>query len=73
MPVSGLCSLRGDNMASLAMLLRRPKDNNPITLLIMRIGKGTLEPPAGSAFLADENQRLLRDERGAYLIENKED
>lgn len=55
------------------MLLRRPKDNNPITLLIMRIGKGTLEPPAGSAFLADENQRLLRDERGAYLIENKED
>ena len=60
-------------MASLAMLLRRPKDNNPITLLIMRIGKGTLEPPTGSVFLTDENQRLLRDERGAYLIENKED
>lgn len=61
-------------MANMAVLKLLPKDNNPIALLLMRKGKSkVIEPPAGSAFLADENQRLLRDERGAYLIENKED
>lgn len=59
-------------MAGLAVL-SRPKDNNPITLLLMRMGKGALVPPDGKVFLTDEKQRLLRDERGAYLIENKED
>lgn len=59
-------------MAGLAAL-SRPKDNNPITLLLMRMGKGELVPPTGTVFLTDEKQRLLRDERGAFLIENKED
>ena len=32
-----------------------------------------IEPPAGYGFITDENNRLLRDERGAYLLENKEE
>ncbi|MBQ7385052.1 MAG: hypothetical protein IJW04_00920 [Ruminococcus sp.] len=61
-------------MANMAVLIPTPKDNNPITLLLMRKGKNAvIEPPAGYGFIADENNRLLRDERGAYLIENKED
>ena len=61
-------------MANMAVLIPRPKDNNPITLLLMRKGKiAVIEPPTGYAFIADENNRLLRDERGAYLIENKEE
>lgn len=61
-------------MANMAVLKPLPQDNNPITLLLMRKGKSkVIEPPAGSVFLADENNRLLRDERGAYLLENKED
>lgn len=60
-------------MANMAVLIPTPKDNNPITLLLMRKGKNAVvEPPTGYAFIADENNRLLRDERGAYLI-NKED
>ena len=48
--------------------------NNPITLLLMRKGKNAvIEPPAGYGFIADESNRLLRDERGAYLLENKEE
>ncbi len=61
-------------MAYIAVSLPAPKNNNPITLLLMRKGKSkAVDPPVGSVFLADENNRLLRDERGAYLIENKED
>lgn len=58
----------------LAALKPLPQDNNPITLLLMRKGKNAvIEPPAGYGFIADESNRLLRDERGAYLLENKEE
>lgn len=61
-------------MANMAVLIPRPKDNNPITLLLMRKGKNAvIEPPSGYGFITDENNRLLRDERGAYLLENKEE
>ena len=58
----------------LAALKPLPQDNNPITLLLMRKGKNAIiEPPTGYGFIADESNRLLRDERGAYLLENKEE
>ena len=58
----------------LAALNPLPQDNNPITLLLMRKGKNAvIEPPTGYGFIADESNRLLRDERGAYLLENKEE
>ena len=58
----------------LAALKPLPQDNNPITLLLMRKGKNVvIEPPTGYGFIADESNRLLRDERGAYLLENKEE
>lgn len=61
-------------MANMAVLLGIPRDYNPIHILLRRKGKSTIaEPPAGYAFLTDERKRLLRDERGAYLVENKED
>ena len=60
-------------MANMAILIPTPKDNNPITLLLMRKGKNAvIEPPTGYGFITDENNKLLRDERGAYLID-KED
>lgn len=61
-------------MANMAVLKPLPQDNNPITLLLMRKGKNAvIEPPTGYGFITDENNRLLRDERGAYLLENKEE
>lgn len=54
-------------------IVTRPIDNNPITLLLLRHGNVTLEPPGGFTFIADENNKLLRDERGAYLLDHKED
>ena len=58
----------------LAALKPLPQDNNPITLLLMRKGKNAvIEPPTGYGFIADESNRLLRDERGAYLLENKDE
>ena len=58
----------------LAALKPLPQDNNPITLLLIRKGKNAvIEPPTGYGFIADESNRLLRDERGAYLLENKEE
>lgn len=61
-------------MANTAVMIARPLDNNPITLLLLQHGKGgIIEPPEGFIFLADEKQKILKDELGAYLIEHKED
>lgn len=61
-------------MANTAVIITREVDNNPITLLLMRHGKNTvIEPPNGYVFITDETGKLLRDERGAYLLEIKED
>lgn len=61
-------------MANAAAMIARPIDNNPITLLLLRHGKNIIiEPPEGYVFLSDESEKLLRDERGAYLLINKED
>ena len=58
----------------LAALKPLPQDNNPKTLLLMLKGKNAvIEPPTGYGFIADESNRLLRAERGAYLLENKEE
>jgi len=54
-------------------IITRPIDNNPITLLLLRHGSVVLEPPAGFTFIVDENNKLLRDERGAYLLDIKEE
>lgn len=47
----------------------RPIENNSITLLLLWHRGVTPEPPEGFEFIADENNKLLRDERGAYLLE----
>ena len=61
-------------MAYIDVMLTRPLDNNPITQLLLRRGSGTvIVPPDGYALLVEESNKLLRDERGAYLIEQKED
>lgn len=53
--------------------IARPIDNNPITLLMLRSGRGVVvTPPAGYEFLTDESNRILRDERRNYLIDRKE-
>lgn len=57
-----------------AITLTRPVGSyNPISLLLRRSKGGTITPPANYQFLTDEKARLLRDERGAYLIDQKED
>ena len=59
---------------NVAAKIARPLDNNPITLLMLRSGKDVVvTPPDGFQLLTDEQQRLLRDERGAYLIDREED
>jgi hypothetical protein len=58
-------------VANIAVSILMSNDNNPIALLLTC--KGKTAPPAGFQLLTDEEQRLLRDERGAYLIANKED
>lgn len=61
-------------MAYTDVMLTRPFDNNPITQLLLRRGRGeVIVPPDGYALLVEESNKLLRDERGAYLIEQKED
>lgn len=56
------------------MTLTRPvSDNNPISVLLRHARRGgEIEPSANFQLLTDEKQRLLRDERGAYLIDRKE-
>lgn len=58
-----------------ALILTRPiSDNNPISLLLRHARRGgQIDPPAGYQLLTDEQLRLLRDERGAYLIDREED
>lgn len=58
-----------------ALILTRPiSDNNPISLLLRHDRRGgRVVPPVGFQLLTDEQQRLLRDERGAYLIDREED
>jgi len=58
-----------------ALILTRPiSDNNPISLLLRHARRGgQVVPPVGFQLLTDEQQRLLRDERGAYLIDREED
>lgn len=56
------------------MIITRQIDNNPITLLLLRHGKAVIvEPPEGYALLSEETGKLLRDERGAYLLINNEE
>ena len=60
-------------MADPAVMITRPIDNNPITQLLLRHGSGgEVEPPEGYALLVEESNKLLRDERGSYLIEQEE-
>lgn len=58
-----------------AMTLTRPiSDNNPINLFLRYACRGgEIEPPAGFQVLTDEKHQLLRDERGAHLIDRRED
>ena len=58
-----------------ALIITRPiSDNNPISVLLRNARKsGQIDPPAGYQLLTDEKQRLLRDERGAYLIDREEE
>jgi hypothetical protein len=60
-------------MPNVAALISRQIDNNPITQLLLKQGNTIIEPPDGFVFIADENQKLLRDERGAYLLDHEED
>lgn len=58
---------------NVAAKIARPLDNNPITLLMLRSGKGVVvTPPDGFQLLTDERNRILRDEQRNYLTDRKE-
>ena len=53
---------------NVAAKIARPLDNNPITLLMLRSGKGVVvTPPDGFQLLTDEHNRILRDEHNRIL------